>query len=145
MEHAPPSGGWPERYSAKMFLADEAGRYLLLKRSCACRTHAGKWDLPGGKVEPGEPPDDALRREIEEETGLRVVVDGMLGERVVELDDHRLVYRVLRGRVAGGVLQLSGEHDGHEWVPAGELSAYDLVPHFVPYALALAAGVLPGE
>ena len=45
---------------------------------------AGQWEFPGGKVEPGESERDALQREIHEELGCHVSVDGMLP--VVELE-----------------------------------------------------------
>jgi 8-oxo-dGTP diphosphatase len=51
----------------------EQGRVLLTQRKAG--THlAGAWEFPGGKVEAGEDPRDALRRELEEEVGVRAVV-----------------------------------------------------------------------
>ncbi|MEZ5748722.1 MAG: (deoxy)nucleoside triphosphate pyrophosphohydrolase [Caenibius sp.] len=47
-----------------------AGRFLLQRRPSG-RDHAGLWEFPGGKVEPGESPRTALIRELEEELGLR--------------------------------------------------------------------------
>lgn len=49
----------------------EQDRHILLVRKPRCR-----WNLPGGKVEPGETRADAATRELEEETGL--LADGML-------------------------------------------------------------------
>ena len=46
------------------------GRVLLVRR--ARPPYRGRWTLPGGRVEPGEDPTQAARREIEEELGLRV-------------------------------------------------------------------------
>ena len=61
----------------------ERGRVLLTQRRSG--THlAGAWELPGGKVEPGEDPRAALRRELREEVG----VDARVGE-VVEVAFHR--------------------------------------------------------
>jgi len=59
------------------FVADPAGRYLALRR--AHPPCAGEWDLPGGFVEAGESPADAIAREIREETGLDVELLGVLG------------------------------------------------------------------
>src|SRR3954463_5657568 len=53
---------------------DEAGRVLLARGSDAGE-FPGFWSLPGGGVEQGEHPDDAVVREFGEETGLRVRVD----------------------------------------------------------------------
>lgn len=50
-------------------LRDSAGRFLLSKRPVG-KAHAGLWEFPGGKVEPGERPRQALKREIEEELGI---------------------------------------------------------------------------
>jgi len=63
----------------------EEGRVLLTQRKAG--THlAGAWEFPGGKVEPGEDPRDALRRELREELGL----DATVGE-IVEVTFHRYV------------------------------------------------------
>ena len=52
-------------------LIDADGRVLLAKRP-AGRPLAGLWEFPGGKLEPGETPETALVRELEEELGIRV-------------------------------------------------------------------------
>jgi ADP-ribose pyrophosphatase YjhB (NUDIX family) len=56
---------------------DEDGRVLLVRRAHA--PYAGYWDLPGGFLEEGEHPLDALRRELREETGLEVEPDRFVG------------------------------------------------------------------
>jgi len=55
----------------------ESGRVLLSQRKRGAHL-AGAWELPGGKVEPGEDPRDALRRELREELGIDVVVGDIL-------------------------------------------------------------------
>jgi 8-oxo-dGTP diphosphatase len=61
----------------------EGGRVLLAQRKAGAHL-AGAWELPGGKVEPGEDPREALRRELREELGIEVSV----GE-VVDVTFHR--------------------------------------------------------
>jgi 8-oxo-dGTP diphosphatase len=55
----------------------ERGRVLLSQRKAGSHL-AGTWELPGGKVEPGEDPRDALVRELKEEVGVDVVVGDIL-------------------------------------------------------------------
>jgi len=52
-------------------LIDEDGRVLLAKRPQG-RSFAGLWEFPGGKVEPGERPEDAIIRELQEELGIDI-------------------------------------------------------------------------
>jgi 8-oxo-dGTP diphosphatase len=64
---------------------DPAGRVLLQRRS-----DDGKWGLPGGGIDPGEEPADALVREIREETALEVVPERIVG--VYSGPDFRIRY-----------------------------------------------------
>ncbi len=57
---------------------------LLTRRSPRLRSHAGQWALPGGRLDPSETPLDAARRELEEEVGLSLREDDLLGL----LDDY---------------------------------------------------------
>jgi mutator protein MutT len=56
--------------TASGLVLDDAGRILLARR--AREPDEGKWDLPGGFLDEGEDPREALRRELDEETGLQV-------------------------------------------------------------------------
>jgi 8-oxo-dGTP diphosphatase len=52
-------------------LVDPAGRFLLTSRP-AGKVYAGHWEFPGGKLEPGETVEAALRRELHEELGITI-------------------------------------------------------------------------
>lgn len=56
-------------------LIEKQGRYLLIKE--ASKKWKGKWFLPGGKVELNETPENAAHREVKEEAGCDIVINGM--------------------------------------------------------------------
>jgi 8-oxo-dGTP diphosphatase len=90
-----------QRIAAYGVCRDDDGR-LLLARASPALTLRGRWFLPGGGVQHGENPLDSLRREIEEESGLRVtpgpLLDVLSDVRTIydgtSLHTVRLVYRI---------------------------------------------------
>jgi 8-oxo-dGTP diphosphatase len=70
---------------------DAAGRLLLVRRGRD--PHRGRWSLPGGRVEAGESPEQAIEREVLEETGLVVRAGAPVGR--VRIQGNAVVYDVL--------------------------------------------------
>jgi mutator protein MutT len=110
----------------KAVVIDDSGRSLLIRRSATNRSSVGKWEWPGGKCEAGESFDEALAREVLEETGLRVEITGLVGATSFEMPAVHVVLLCLEARVTGGDLRLSEEHDGMAWVSPREYSGYEL-------------------
>ncbi len=83
---------------------------------------AGRWELPGGKVEPDETPTAALLRELAEELGLVVEVTGWLTGAVPIGETHELT--VATATVAVWT-PYPTEHDRLRWLPPGQLDDVD--------------------
>jgi 8-oxo-dGTP diphosphatase len=58
----------------------ECDGQVLIGQRPAGKRHGLKWEFPGGKVEPGEAPEEALRRELEEELGIQAVIGGQMAD-----------------------------------------------------------------
>ncbi|GAA4730271.1 (deoxy)nucleoside triphosphate pyrophosphohydrolase [Nocardioides endophyticus] len=116
------------------------GRVLTARRTTPPEA-AGRWEFPGGKVEPGESPQAALVREIREELGCAVEVTGWLPGEVPIGERHVLT-------VALAVLTEDGdpdarEHDEIRWLTVAELDDVDwLEPDrpFLPHLRAVLGG-----
>jgi len=115
----------PFLLAVKAIARDSEGRILLLKRSDAARLYPGKWDLPGGKVDPGESFDDALIREVAEETGLSINLTGVAGAAEFELPTARFAVLFMEARCTGSEARLSGEHVAYRWASPSELADID--------------------
>ncbi|MET7832897.1 (deoxy)nucleoside triphosphate pyrophosphohydrolase [Micromonospora sediminicola] len=112
-----------------------AGRVLACERSAPPEV-AGRWEFPGGKVEPGETETEALARECAEELGVRVAVGARVG-RDVRMAHGRSVLRVYAARLLHGDQPEALEHAELRWLSAAELDSVDWLPADVPIVPAL--------
>ncbi|WP_432477294.1 (deoxy)nucleoside triphosphate pyrophosphohydrolase [Nocardioides sp. GXQ0305] len=97
------------------------GRVLAARRTAPAAA-AGRWEFPGGKVEPGETPEEALARELREELGCGVTVGPWLRGSVAVGEHHELSV-ALAALVDGEPEPV--EHDRVRWLAADELDAVD--------------------
>ena len=74
----------PARHSSAMLGAPGGAALLLCQRAADMRRHAGQWALPGGRVETGESPLEAALRELDEELGIHLGPESVIGW----LDDY---------------------------------------------------------
>jgi 8-oxo-dGTP diphosphatase len=102
-----------------------SGAALLVAQRRRPPELAGLWELPGGKVVPGESDAAALVRELNEELGIEVIVGAQLGADVQLSETTTLrAYRVVQ---TGGVL-CAHDHRAVQWVDAAGLPGLDWVP-----------------
>lgn len=108
-----------------------SGRVLLVKRADEADFEGGVWEDVTGRVRQFEEPEDALRREIEEECGLAVEIVKPIsvfhlfrGERTAE---HELIGIIFWCRTESDEVRLSEEHSEFRWV--APLEALEVVEH----------------
>lgn len=112
-------------------------RVLACERADPPET-AGRWEFPGGKVEPGEAEVDALIRECEEELGVRVTIGARVG-RDVPMGSGRSVLRVYAATLVDGDTPQALEHSALRWLTAEELGDVNWLPADAPIVAALPA------
>jgi 8-oxo-dGTP diphosphatase len=118
-------------------LLDAEGRVLLARRPKG-RSLAGLWEFPGGKIEAGEEPEDAVVRELREELGVVIAKQDLaplIFASHAYADFHLLMPVYLCRRWQGAITA----HEGQEllWVKPDTLHHYDMPPADTPLKIAL--------
>ncbi len=105
-------------------------RILLTRRPDGTR-HAGLWEFPGGKLDPGESPREGLQREIREELGIDVEVGEVFDVVYYRYDWGAVLLLAYHcHRLTGEIRNL--EVAEHRWVAPADLGCYPILPADVP-------------
>jgi len=98
-----------------------------------------KWEFPGGKLEPGESPEQCLVREIREELGLTIHILKIFDVISHSYGDRHIILLCYLCRLTGGSPQTLDCRD-FKWVKAGELHSYDFAEADRPIVSSLQEG-----
>lgn len=93
---------------------------ILIVRRAAWDSGGGSWEFPGGKIDPGESPEEALHREIQEELGIRIQVQHDLGRRLHSYESLHVYLHLFLCQTDEQDLTLT-EHDAFEWLSIEDL------------------------
>ena len=114
--------------AVKALLFDQ-DKFLLVKRSDRARGEHHFWELPGGRMEFGETPENALQRELIEETGLSAnILCPLQTWSFFREEETQIVGITFLCKAESNKVQLSSEHDAFAWVRFEELAQYNIVP-----------------
>jgi ADP-ribose pyrophosphatase YjhB (NUDIX family) len=111
-------------FSAKAIIVQDA-RFLALKRS---EENEDYWEIPGGRMEFGERLEDALHREVKEETGLEIIPEKILNSWDLIEESRQISGVIYLCKIKSGVIKLSDEHCEYDWFTTDDLSK--LYPEF---------------
>jgi ADP-ribose pyrophosphatase YjhB (NUDIX family) len=109
----------------KALLKNKEGKYLLLRRSLEKYPDIkGRWDIVGGRIEPGTPLIENLKREIKEETGLELIGEPRLiaAQYILRSPGKHVVRLTYVGEASGEVRLDTSENDLHKWYSPDELA-----------------------
>jgi mutator protein MutT len=114
----PPADRYRLPISVKAVLVEDG-------RACLLLNERDQWELPGGRLERGESPEQCLLREVREEVGLDAVIERLVDARAfVPAPGKEVFVLVYRCRlVAPGVTILSGEHRQGGWFNLAEMGS----------------------
>lgn len=128
---------------SKLFVATKAflihdGNVLIVREASKYTdgTNTGKYDVIGGRVEPGQRFDESLLREIKEETGLNATIGSPFfvneWRPVVRGETWQIVGIFFRCEVSSRTVTLSKDHDDAQWIDPKNFHAYPLIDNLCP-------------
>ena len=114
-------------------LIESNGKFLLARRLTGTKELVGKWEFPGGKVEPDETDEHAIEREINEEFEMKIKAIRFLEHNVCEYPDKTVDLRLYLCNYLSGEFKLH-DHSEYTFVEKSKLTDYDLCPADIPLA-----------
>lgn len=104
---------------------------VLIARRASHKHLAGFWEFPGGKIENNETPEMCIKRELEEELKIKVLVKGFLAENEHDFGTFSILLKAYVCVFETGTFTLT-DHDAINWVNVEHLSRFNLAPADIP-------------
>ena len=104
-------------------VAQRAGRVMVCRRRAEA-SNGLKWEFPGGKIEPGESPEEALARELREELGIAVRVGRVMDAVFFRYPERDVLVLFYRCRITAGEPRTI-DCDAVEWARPEDVGGYD--------------------
>lgn len=102
--------------ATKAFIVKD-NKLLILKRSKEDIQAADCWEIPGGRLDPGEHPELGLKREVKEETNLDIEIQKPLNIQHFKREDNQIITMLIYlCKANNNNINLSIEHSNHEWI-----------------------------
>ncbi len=114
-------------------LIKKGNKYLIARRSTGSEDVLGKWEFPGGKVEPGESEEHAIEREIKEEFEMDIKAVRFLTNNVCEYPSKTIDLRLYECKHISGEFHLH-DHSEYKFVNKKDIIKYELCPADIPLA-----------
>ena len=113
--------------AAVMKAVNEEGKRIIFATQRGYGEFKGGWEFPGGKIEEGETPQEALKREIMEELETEITVGELIDTIEYDYPTFHLSMDCFWAEIVSGDLVLK-EHEAAKWLTKGELDSVEWLP-----------------
>ena len=118
----------PQYFEIAKAVFQKDNSFLLLKRFPHSVSYPNTWDFAGGKLDPGETPEESVIRETKEEANLDIDSGPVVKEALYEDADYKLKFYFYHPILPSGTVVLSKAHTKAIWVTEEEMKSMDLHP-----------------
>ena len=122
-----------QRIATKAVIVNSKGQLLIIREASTYEegTNIGRYHMPGGRLNPGEAFQDGLKREVDEETGLKIEIGKPIyvGEwrPVIKGVQNQIIAIFFVCKPLSKSIKLSEEHDNYQWIDPKNYSKFNVM------------------